>query len=153
MTASHATLKITAGPNAGDTVSIELGTCRLLGRHLSETETTFYDRDGNRVLDGQAAGILKKYLVDRGEEDTQSEDEMPAFSSNTFDRSSDIILSDDSISRAHAMVFYDESGVGIIDLASTNGTYVNDKRVGSAQLRDRDTVSLGGSDLTVVVRS
>ena len=75
-----------------------------------------------------------------------------AFSSSTFERGSDIVFADDSISRAHAMVFYDESGVGIIDLASTNGTFVNRERISSALVHDGDTVTLGSSDLAVQIR-
>jgi len=61
----RAVLTVTSGPNEGDTVSLEVGSCRLVGRHLSETETVLIDRDGNRLLDGQAAQILSEHLKDR----------------------------------------------------------------------------------------
>ena len=60
-----AVLTIVAGPNQGDTVSIDWGVCRLLGRHLSESETALIDRDGNRILDGQSAQLIGDHLQDR----------------------------------------------------------------------------------------
>lgn len=143
--------KVTAGPNDGDTVSVELGACRLIGRHLSENETAFIDRDGNRVLDAAAAGILSEHLKERNPNAAPSVDP-EAFSVTAFERGPDIIFSDDAISRAHAMVFHDASGIGIIDLASTNGTYLNNERITSSLVSDGDMVALGSSELVVQVR-
>lgn len=145
----RAVLTITSGPNAGDTVSIESGTCRLIGRHLSEAETAFIDRDGNRVLDGAAADILQEHLKDRAPQVGTSPS--TSFSASSFERGPDVIFSDDAISRAHAMVFHDGTGVGIIDLASTNGTLVNGKAVNSALVKTGDKITLGGSDLLVKI--
>jgi hypothetical protein len=134
--------KVNAGPNAGDTVSVETGACRLIGRHLSENETSFIDPDGNRVLDQTASKILTERLQEHVPQ-------APAFNVTAFDRGPDVIFSDDSISRAHAMLFVDPQGVGIIDLASTNGTYVNGGRVSSALVNDGDTIALGASEMVV----
>src|SRR4051812_883133 len=120
MKQKRAIFRVTAGPNAGDTVSVELGGCRLIGRHLSENETAFIDRDGNRVLDPTAASILSEHLKERSPQPEPAA-AAPAFSVTAFERGPDVIFSDDSISRAHAMLFFDTSGVGVIDLASTNG--------------------------------
>lgn len=146
---SRAVLKVVEGPNAGDTLSIEVGTCRLIGRHLSDAETAFIDRDGNRVLDGSAADILTGHLQERSPAvGTTPQEE---FSGQAFERGPDIILADDSISRAHAMVFYDDSGFGVIDLASTNGTFVDNERINSALVATGKQISLGNSNLTVTL--
>lgn len=136
--------KVNVGPNEGDTVSVEMGVCRLIGRHLSENETAFIDPDGNRVLDQTASLILTERL-------REHVPEAPSFSVTAFNRGPDVIFSDDSISRAHAMLFVDRTGVGIIDLASTNGTYVNGKRVSSALVSNSDVIALGSSEMTVSV--
>jgi hypothetical protein len=151
MSQRRAIFKVTAGPNDGDTVSVELGACRLIGRHLSENETAFIDRDGNRVLDAAASKLLTEHLKDRSPA-APSPPEGEGFSVTAFERGPDIIFSDDAISRAHAMLFFDPSGVGIIDLASTNGTYVNNERVTSTLISDGDAISLGSSELTVTFR-
>ena len=146
----RAVLTVSSGPNDGDTVSLEVGSCRLIGRHLSETETVLIDRDGNRLLDGQAANILTEHLKDRAPPTGVAP--IGEFSVNAFERGPDIIFADDSISRAHAMVFLDTNGLGIIDLASTNGTFVNNERIGTAMVTDGDQVSIGNSDMTLKLR-
>lgn len=148
MAEQRATFKVSSGPNHGDTVSVEVGGCRLIGRHLSENETAFIDRDGNRMLDAAAAQVLTDHLKERSPHGAVAPG-AEGFSVTAFERGPDVIFADDSISRAHAMLFYDPSGVGIIDLASTNGTFVNDARITSALVKNGDKIALGSSELTV----
>ena len=56
-----------------------------------------------------------------------------------------ITLLDEGISREHALVFFDEESCCymIEDLASTNGTKVNGKRVRSASLTEGDEIQIG----------
>ncbi len=54
-----------------------------------------------------------------------------------------IVLRDPSISGRHAEIAMAGRGYRITDLGSTNGTYVNDKRVTSEDLIDNDSVRLG----------
>lgn len=152
MSQRRAVFKIIAGPNGGDTISIEEGACRLIGRHLSENETAFIDSEGNRKLDGAASNILTEHLKERSPPTPETHGK--GFSPSAYERGPDIIFSDDAISRAHAMLFHDASGaVGIIDLASTNGTFVNEARITSTLVSDGDTVSLGGSQMAVRLRT
>ncbi len=57
----------------------------------------------------------------------------------------DVTLLDESISREHAIVVFDEEThtYSIEDLQSTNGTKVNGKRVRSAELADGDEIQIG----------
>ena len=142
----NATLTVTAGPNRGDTVRIEFESCRLVGRHLSDNETVFLDRDGNRGLDDQTIDLISEHL----ESFSEKEDTPPPIV-DAFQRGADIILADNSISRAHAMVFFDHLGLGVIDLASTNGTLVNAERISSARLSGGDVLALGESALTISI--
>jgi pSer/pThr/pTyr-binding forkhead associated (FHA) protein len=57
--------------------------------------------------------------------------------------SADLRLEDQSVSRRHAVIVDAGDGVRILDDRSANGTYVNDRRVAEAVLRDRDVVRLG----------
>ena len=52
-------------------------------------------------------------------------------------------LSDTEISREHAQIVRDGEAVFVEDLGSTNGTFVNSKRVSREQLRDGDKVQVG----------
>ena len=147
MSVNKVTLNVTEGVHSGDTLSLEKGFCRLIGRHLSESETALIDRDGNRVLDGTAAHIIAEHLDDKAPAVASA----PAatFSPSTFERGPDMIFQDNSISRAHAMLFYDNEGCGIIDLASTNGTLVNEAAVSSAIIKSGDSISIGNTTLSV----
>jgi pSer/pThr/pTyr-binding forkhead associated (FHA) protein len=58
--------------------------------------------------------------------------------------SADLRLEDQSVSRRHAVIVDGgDDGVRILDDRSANGTFVNDRRVTEAALRDRDVVRLG----------
>lgn len=57
----------------------------------------------------------------------------------------DILVSGDSVSHYHAMAFVNTNGeVEVIDLASTNGTYINGVKVGTrSSIYDGDTLTFG----------
>jgi diguanylate cyclase (GGDEF)-like protein len=59
------------------------------------------------------------------------------------DEACDICVPDDSVSRRHARIEPMGDGYGVIDMQSTNGTYVNDNRVNSHQLKDGDYLRIG----------
>jgi len=124
---------IVAGPHPGDSILLEFGGCRLIGRHLSEGETAGFDLQGHRLLDGSALTTVSSYF------DNLQASTSPA----SLTRGPDVILADDAISRAHAMIFFDKTGVGILDLASTNGTTVNGQTVSSAMLKNGDRIGMG----------
>jgi diguanylate cyclase (GGDEF)-like protein len=54
-----------------------------------------------------------------------------------------IIIEDESVSRRHACIQADQDGFTITDLQSTNGTFVNEKRVSSHRLEDGDYLHIG----------
>jgi two-component system cell cycle response regulator len=54
-------------------------------------------------------------------------------------------LADDSVSRLHCRVSPGDDGVVLVDLNSTNGTYVNGTAVSARHLRDGDRVQVGRS--------
>ncbi|MCK5688377.1 FHA domain-containing protein [Myxococcota bacterium] len=144
--APHIVFKIVSGPNKGDSLQLDPGTCRLVGRHLADNETALMDRDGNRILDSNATSLLGDHLKEKA---PQLISPVENFSAEAFERGPDVIIADESISRAHAMIFCDGDGVGIIDLASTNGTFVNAARIGSALMGEGDTIDLGKSKISI----
>jgi hypothetical protein len=55
-----------------------------------------------------------------------------------------IVVDDESVSRRHAMLSRDGGHVVLTDLRSTNGTWINDRRLyGAQELHPGDTVRLG----------
>ncbi len=61
----------------------------------------------------------------------------------------DLVFQDEQISRRHAMIVQegDAGAYFLVDLGSTNGTYLNDKPVQKAQLKDGDKIFIGGTVL------
>ncbi len=59
----------------------------------------------------------------------------------------DIVLDKDSVSRRHARIALKNGNRVVIDLGSTNGTYVNDRQVAEHRLSPGDQIKVGNSIL------
>ncbi len=60
----------------------------------------------------------------------------------------DLVVPDINISRVHAEIHREADGSWVIkDLGSTNGLYINGRKVDSARLRDADMITLGTTTL------
>jgi len=57
----------------------------------------------------------------------------------------DLTIDRDSVSRRHAKIVRAGSSYAVVDLGSTNGTYVNDEPVQERTLRDGDLVKIGNT--------
>lgn len=57
----------------------------------------------------------------------------------------DIVVQSPKLSRHHAELMQDVDGITVVDLNSSNGTYINGKRVKRAALAPGDELSLAGS--------
>jgi pSer/pThr/pTyr-binding forkhead associated (FHA) protein len=63
-----------------------------------------------------------------------------------------VMLDDDEVSRYHAIVRVGDGGADITDLGSTNGTFVDGRRLsGRAALGDGSVIRVGRTELRVVV--
>ena len=143
-------LVVMDGPDRGSLVTLKKGTCKVIGREIKtdtfEVDRTHLQQDLEmdvRFKEDEIEKINRFLHRDQGTIQSKSLD-------NPYKRTYDFILSDLNISRVHAMVYFGEYGAGIIDLASTNGTHVNGKRVDMAELVNEDTVSLGQTKIQVV---
>jgi pSer/pThr/pTyr-binding forkhead associated (FHA) protein len=54
-----------------------------------------------------------------------------------------IFIRDKNVSRIHCQIVVTGEGVTLTDLQSTNGTFVNEQRVGEANLKPGDEVRIG----------
>lgn len=69
---------------------------------------------------------------------------------NTVGRDStraDIVLDDETVSAEHARIQFEQGQFYVYDLASTNGTYVNNRSVQKQMLMDGDVLRLGDAQL------
>ena len=69
----------------------------------------------------------------------------------TFGRAprADLIIDAALVSRLHCRVEAGDESVNVIDLASTNGTFVNDERIAHATLTSGDRLRIGRVELSV----
>ena len=138
-----AAFKIVDGPNKGMVFHLERGTCKALGRTLPDAnKTTMFNLDLTLALDESTKRLVQQYISKQFRKSSKVESKENL---GSFRRTSDVVLEDSSISRLHAMVFYDDVGVGILDLVSKNGTYVNGQEVESYLLNKGDAIELGDS--------
>lgn len=64
----------------------------------------------------------------------------------------DMIIKDSSVSRHHARLEFEKNDYLLVDLKSTNGTFVNGKRISSRKLQPGDQIKVGSSALNFKVR-
>lgn len=59
----------------------------------------------------------------------------------------DLVLTDAYLSSKHAAIRHENGRFTLIDLDSTNGTYLNDRRISKEELIDNDKIRLGRTEL------
>ena len=57
----------------------------------------------------------------------------------------DMVLIEDMVSRKHAKIQAQDDEISIVDLGSTNGTFVNGEKVKQHVLRDADDIAIGNT--------
>jgi pSer/pThr/pTyr-binding forkhead associated (FHA) protein len=62
---------------------------------------------------------------------------------------SDVPLGSRKVSNYHAEILNEPEGLRVRDLGSTNGTFVNDEKVKSQELKEGDLIRIGGYEMTV----
>jgi len=64
----------------------------------------------------------------------------------------DLELDDPQLSRQHALIAINGTNARLEDLGSTNGTFVDEKRIETAELTDRSEFRIGSLELLFVMR-
>lgn len=149
---------VVEGKNKGEKIDLEKGACRAIGRSLDDTERTkIFSVESSVGLDDASKKLVMQYLskqFQRGQSAASAGGggvaKRPEGQETLggFVRGADIQVKDVAISRLHAMLFFDESGaIGILDLVSRNGTYVNGAEVESKVLKKGDLITIGGTKI------
>ena len=63
----------------------------------------------------------------------------------------EVIVNDNEVSRQHASLEIHGAKVVLKDLGSTNGTFVNDVKIGQCELENRGEFRIGGTRLMLIV--
>ena len=107
-----------------------------------ETRVSSVSRIIDKAISGESC-LVTIYGRDLGKQYPLSKAEIVIGRGND----NDIVLDMDNVSRRHAKVVNREEGFFLEDLASTNGSYVNDEEVRTRQLRNGDLIKIGGAIL------
>lgn len=121
-------------------------TCRVVGRSsFEESSTQILHQEGMLPLDEQVKKIVTSFIKKQGFEIKKQVEGSYA----GFERLSDFVLNDLGVSRLHAMIFFDGIHLGILDLVSRNGTFLNGSEIESAYVNEGDEIALGQSILKI----
>ncbi len=63
----------------------------------------------------------------------------------------DVPIDDDEVSRAHALLEIHEDRYVLKDLGSTNGTFVDERRISETEIADRGEFRIGNTQLMLIV--
>jgi hypothetical protein len=144
-----AIFSIVEGKNKGETIEVEKGICRALGRSLDDMERTkVFSAASSMTLDEASKKLVMQYISKQFHKGESVAQRPGVESIGDFVRGPDCQIRDLAVSRLHAMLFHDESGVvGILDLVSRNGTFVNGTEVESKVLKTGDLITIGGTKI------
>lgn len=135
--------QVAAGPDNGLRFDLNRGACRALGRGMTDGgKTTVLSVDWAISLDEETKGLILQYIARQFKTPTESPGAKPD-QLGKFKRAADVVFKDNTLSRLHAMIFFDVVGIGILDLVSKNGTFVNGEEIESRLLKPGDTIEMG----------
>jgi pSer/pThr/pTyr-binding forkhead associated (FHA) protein len=120
-----------------------------------ETTQTFSPEEGAEMLDAlEDIGVEGPALIVRSGGGRSGETFIPQGEKTMIGRSPDnpVFLDDVTVSRKHAVLVERDGRWYIEDQGSLNGTFVNRKRVESAELSDGDELQNGKYRFTFLVR-
>lgn len=141
-------LVVVQGPDAGRRFVIEVGQYRVLGRQEGVLGGTAIVPHGEqRRLEREDQRLVGEHLRKRAAPGLLgARNEVAA-----FERAEDVELNDEAVSQTHSMVFVDEAGASVVDVASTNGTWVNSDKVSESAIVPDDLLRVGETRFEVHV--
>ncbi len=143
------TIVLVEGKNKGMELKLPQGCCRAVGRSVDDLESTrVFDTSGVVGLDDSTKQLVLNYVTQQFQAGS-APGQTSADDIGSFRRLPDLALSDSATSRLHAMLFHGPNGVGVLDLVSKNGTFVNGVEVESKFLKEGDVITIGGSKLKI----
>lgn len=120
---------------------LTLGSCRVVGRQPeSPSKEQVFNADFTISLDEPTRQLIRNALSTRYGKGLFAR----ALSDfGPFKRLPDVLFSEKEMSQIHAFFYYSQEGVGVLDLVSRQGTFVNGKEIEIADIKAGDHISLG----------
>jgi FHA domain len=139
-------LVVVKGKDFGRSIVVNVGHCVMIGRSESMVGATgmITQHSASKLTDEDERQVLRHLKIRATPKNHGARSLL-----TSFERDMDVGLRDDSVSQRHAMVFCDEAGASLLDMASTNGTFLNGKRTPSAELQLGDLIRIGETRIEV----
>lgn len=135
--------RVVQGPDEGMSFDLSVGVCRALGRATADAgKTSVLSVDWAITLDEEIKSLILEYISQQFRKSKPVKTSDPHHL-GAFRRGPDVIVSDTTLSRLHAMIFFDQMGIGVLDLVSKNGTFVNGEEIESRLLKKGDAIEVG----------
>lgn len=145
--------RVISGPDTGVEFYIHPLTCKVIGRRIDDaSQTQVYNADFTMNFDDKTKKIIANYLSgSKPKSKIKSAEPEVNNDLGAFKRLPDLIMEDQSVSRLHAMIFYDETSVGVLDLVSRNGTFLNGKEIEAARVANADEITIGQNNILMEI--
>lgn len=137
---------VVEGGDQGRRFTLTPGSFRVVGRQEGVNTGTFaVARSAVRRLEDEDQQKMGEHLARRA---------TPGLfgargATDDFSRDDDIDLVDDAVSQTHVIIFCDDAGLSVVDVASKNGTWVNGARVLESTLVEGDLIRVGETRLSM----
>ena len=142
----RAVLVVVKGKDFGRSIVVNVGHCVMIGRSQTLVGATgMITQHSAHKLTDEDEKTVARHLKIRATPQKQGARALLT----SFERDMDVGLQDDAVSQRHTMIFVDEAGASLLDMASTNGTFLNGKRTSSAELSLGDLVRIGETRVEV----
>jgi hypothetical protein len=142
----RAVLVVVKGKDFGRSIVVNMGHCVMIARSQTIAGATgMITQHSSHRLSDEDERAVTRHLKIRATPKMQGARALLT----SFERDADVGLQDDSISSRHAMIFVDEAGASLLDMASTNGTFLNGKRAYSEELALGDLIRIGETRIEV----
>lgn len=142
----RAVLVVVKGKDFGRSIVVNMGHCVMIARSQTLVGATgmITQHSLHRLSDEDEKSVTRHLKI-------RATPKMAGARAllTSFERDADVGLQDDSVSSRHAMIFVDEAGASLLDMASTNGTFLNGKRTSSAELALGDLIRIGETRIEV----
>lgn len=136
----------------GKRFALRPGAFRVLGRaERMHPGTSIVTRSDVRRLEDEDHRRMAEHLERRAAQIPPGGLAAARGATADFARADDIDLADDAISQTHVIVFCDDAGISVVDVASKNGTWVNGDRVLESLLVDGDLLRVGETRLQLAL--
>lgn len=139
---------IESGATGGLCFRLENQTCRIVGRG----DEPRIDVNQMLPLDEHTLDLISR-CVFQGKNSRGETSRGEPYSFSSLKRLPDVLIKDGGMHHAHAFIYYLDGKLGILDLVSRTGSFVNGREVEVGFLKDSDGIRLGNTQIRLSIKN